>query len=108
MNLQDKVLKIIGGNNKSEYSVKEFVTALNQIQQNEDSDLDLHVADTFLYDNGYEWENRRQLNEMCKLFLGKEIEKTMYDDEDESGPYGGAFRDEEDFWRWKEGPGFFK
>lgn len=43
----------------------------------------------------------------------EDIDEEYYEDEpykerEEEGPYGGAFRDWNDYYSWREGPGFFR
>ena len=41
------------------------------------------------------------------LFDEEEEEEMIEREEHEEGPYGGAFSSWDEFYRWKEGPGFF-
>lgn len=105
MEVFNKVKEIIG-ENKSDYSIEEFIDCLQMIQHGTDGDFHNHVIDTFLHDNGFDWEFRKDNNLICQKFLGQSIVASDgwddYLDDYEEGPYGGAFSSWEDFYNWKE------
>jgi hypothetical protein len=92
-----KVVEAIG-ENKSVYCIMDFIESLKEVQKNQlEGDYELHVVSEFCEANGLECDN---FNKPCLEFLGKEIGPyvDMYE-----GPYGGAFRSEDDLFFYKEG-----
>lgn len=105
-NLMLNVYGVYGINEDNYNDCNKWNWLLNKIDFDTLTELERHL---FRYEEssvGYCFISKHQRN--LEIEAEEEYQSMSEEDTNRSdGPYGGAFRDYDDYYNWKEGPGFF-